>query len=290
MKITKSFLFSNPWNIVIEDNWSFVSDLKTKIVSDITSKDKDFKILKNNFVYFWPDWDIAYDEEWFIKWCKKRWLDAEKEIDIYKKTIEKYNKFKTDYWFIKAIDKAYDSFKDVYLDKLYYLDFYSIEKYWKTYLWNLMFYAKQTWDIELVDKILNSIIKPINVLINKKKIDWVAFIPPSIDRKTQLMTEIEKWLNLNLPKLKLIKLFKEKVVAQKSLSKKEDRIINARDTIFVLDKKFSCNNILLIDDAVWSWATLNETAKKIKEKWYAKKVIWLAIVWSYKGFEVINEI
>ncbi len=90
--------------------------------------------------------------------------------------------------------------------------------------------------------------------------------------------------------LNLIKLFKEKVVAQKSLSKKEDRIINTRDIIFVLDKKFSSDTILRIDDAVWSWTTLNETAKKIKQKWFAKKVIWLAIVWSFKWFEVINEV
>jgi hypothetical protein len=41
---------------------------------------------------------------------------------------------------------------------------------------------------------------------------------------------------------------------------------------------------------VGSWATLNETAKKIKQAHIAKKVIGVAIVWSYKGFEVINEI
>jgi len=289
-KSPKVYYFVRENNIEVDSEWKFVSDIKNEEVNDIISKDKNFKIFHNNFVNFSPDWDIAYDSEWFIKWCQKRWLKPEKEIDFYKKTIEKYNKFKTSYWLIKWIDKVKDTFKDVYLDKIYYLDFYSIEKYWKTYLWNLMFYAKQTWDMELTAKILDSIIKSINQLIEKKDIDAIAFIPPSIDRKTQLMTEIEKWLNLKLPKLKLIKLFKEKVVAQKSLSKKEDRIINARDTIFTLDKNFSSDNILIIDDAVWSWATLNETAKKIKQKWFAKKVIWLAIVWSYKWFEVINEV
>jgi predicted amidophosphoribosyltransferase len=53
-----------------------------------------------------------------------------------------------------------------------------------------------------------------------------------------------------LNELKLIKLFKDKVVAQKSLNKKSDRIENARDTIFVLDKKFKSDTILLIDDAI----------------------------------------
>ena len=182
------------------------------------------------------------------------------------------------------------TFEKTYLNEIFYLDFYSIEKYGKTYLWNLMFYAKQTWDRELANKILETIKYPIYKLINEKNIDSFAFIPPSIDRKTQLMDELREWLNINLKELKLIKIFKDKIVAQKSLNRKEDRIQNAMDTIFILKNDFNSNTILLIDDAVWSWATLNETAKKIKEKKIAKNVIWLAIVWSYKWFEVINEI
>lgn len=251
--------------------------------------DKDFFDI-NKFVFFWPDWETKFWKEWFISWCKKRNLEINKEFNIYEKTLEKYNNHKTKYWLIKWIEKMKSTFEEVYLDKVYYLDFYSIEKYWKTYLWNLMFYAKQTWDTDLAKKIIDDIKADIYNLIRIKNIDSFAFIPPSIDRKVQLMDEIKEWLWLNLPELKLIKLFKDKVVAQKSLNKKSDRIENARDTIFVLDKKFKSDTILLIDDAVWSWATLNETAKKIKDKWIAKRVIWLAIVWSYKGFEVINEV
>ena len=244
----------------------------------------------NKFANFWADGEVTYNLEWFNNWCKKRNLDTSKEFDIYERTLEKYDAFKTKYGLIKGIEKMKTTFDEVALDKVYYLDFYSIEKYGKTYLWNLMFYAKQTWDSELTSKILEDITDPIYNLIRIKNIDAFAFIPPSIDRKVQLMDELKKWLGLNLKELNLIKLFKDKVVAQKSLNKKSDRIENARDTIFVLDKKFKCDTILLIDDAVWSWATLNETAKKIKQKWFAKRVIWLAIVWSYKWFEVINEV
>jgi len=49
-------------------------------------------------------------------------------------------------------------------------------------------------------------------------------------------------------------------------------------------------SVLLIDDAVGSGATLNETAKKLKLSGMAKKVIGFAIVGSMKGFEVIREV
>lgn len=253
------------------------------------SIDEDFFDV-HKFAYFWPDWETHYGKSGFISWCKKRKIDPVKEFPTYQNTLKKYDAFKTKYGLIKWIHKMKDTFDEVYLDKVYYLDFYSIEKYGKTYLWNLMFYAKQTGDTDLWTKVVSEIKDDVYNLIRIKNIDAFAFIPPSIDRKIQLMDEIKDGLWLDLKELRLIKLFRDKVVAQKSLSKKSDRIENARDTIFLLDKKFKANTILLIDDAVWSWATLNETAKKIKQRWYAKKVIWLAIVWSYKWFEVINEV
>ncbi len=46
----------------------------------------------------------------------------------------------------------------------------------------------------------------------------------------------------------------------------------------------------LIDDAVGSGATLQETARKIKDRGIAKKVYGVALVGSIKGFEVISEV
>ena len=50
-------------------------------------------------------------------------------------------------------------------------------------------------------------------------------------------------------------------------------------------------NILLLDDAVGSGATLNEVAKKIRERKICQgKIIGLAITGSFKGFDVISEL
>ncbi|MFA6622451.1 MAG: hypothetical protein WCV43_08870, partial [Candidatus Caldatribacteriota bacterium] len=76
---------------------------------------------------------------------------------------------------------------------------------------------------------------------------------------------------------------------QKTLNKLDDRIDNAKKTIVVEDC-FQYNNVLLIDDAVGSGATLNETAAQIKQNKIAKNVIGLAITGSFKGFDVISEV
>ena len=58
-----------------------------------------------------------------------------------------------------------------------------------------------------------------------------------------------------------------------------------------MDERNVYDNILLIDDAVGSGATLNETARQIKTKGLCGgRLIGLAITGSFKGFDVISEI
>ncbi len=247
-------------------------------------------IIDNNFILFEANGNVLYWFDWFIKWCENRNINPILESDIYIDTLWKYQKYKNENWMINWIEKIKSTFEEVFLDEIYYLDFYSIEKYWKTMLWNLMLYGKQNSDKDIIEKIISLIKIPILDFINKNNIDSFAFIPPSINRKIQIMDKLNKGLDIKLNELKLIKIFRDKIVSQKSLSKKEDRIINARETIFIENKNFKSNKILLIDDAVWSGSTLNETAKKIKESWISNYVIWIAIVWSFKWFEIINEV
>lgn len=247
-------------------------------------------IIDKNFILFEPNWNVLNWFTWFSKWCENRNINPVIETDFYINTLEKYENFRNNKWLINWIDKIKSSFVEVYLDEIYYFDFYSIEKYGKTLLWNLMLYGKQSPDKDILYRIISIIKEPILNFIKENNIDSFAFIPPSIDRKIQIMDKLNKGLSIKIRELKLMKVFRDKIVSQKSLSKKDDRIINARDTIFIQNKNFHAEKILLIDDAVWSGSTLNETAKKIKESWISKYVIWIAIVWSFKWFEVINEV
>jgi len=58
----------------------------------------------------------------------------------------------------------------------------------------------------------------------------------------------------------------------------------------VVDDKRMFKKILLIDDAVGSGATINETACKMKLKKMTAEVIGFAVVGSFKGFDVIQEV
>ncbi len=131
--------------------------------------------------------------------------------------------------------------------------------------------------------------KNIKTILKKYSIEAVGFIPPTVKREIQFMKELEKNLNIALPTVKISKIKTEIIVPQKTLSKMKDRIINAQNTIVVEEKK-NFKNILLIDDAVGSGATFNETAKKIVKNGVAKNIYGIAVTGSFKGFDVISEV
>jgi predicted amidophosphoribosyltransferase len=104
------------------------------------------------------------------------------------------------------------------------------------------------------------------------------------------MKQLQKRLELNSRTLDVVKIKTQVIVPQKTLSKLDDRITNARETIVVRDTG-SYRNILILDDAIGSGATLNEIAKKIRQKGICQgKIIGLAITGSPNGFEVISEV
>lgn len=106
------------------------------------------------------------------------------------------------------------------------------------------------------------------------------------------MTIKAKVLNLfhiALPVIEIKKLSGLIPVPQKSLAKLDERIRNAENTFAVTDQR-KFKTIILIDDAVGSGATLNQITGKIKNKKVAKKIIGLAIVGSFKGFDVITDV
>jgi len=107
----------------------------------------------------------------------------------------------------------------------------------------------------------------------------------------RVMDELKKSLNLDLTEINIEKVTSKTKVAQKTLRKLEDRIANARTTMAVDPNQKITGNVLIIDDATGSGATLNETAKKILNITNAKvKIIGYTVVGSFKGFDVISEI
>ena len=266
------------------------------IVLEKESKKDDYfiknevkNLIDNRFLDITPKGVKVKGWQGFIGWSEKRKLDVTKSAEDFVKIIKKYDSMRID-GFLDGIKKMKATFSKIYLDKVFYLDFYSIERFGKTKLGQELLYAKQSQDKKLIKELVENIKNPVNFLIKKYKIDAVAFIPPTVKREVQLMKELEKLLNLNLHRIKISKIKTPVVVPQKTLSKLEDRIENAKNT-FVVEESGCYNNILLIDDAVGSGSTLNEIACQIKDRKISKnKIIGLSITGSFKGFDVISEV
>jgi len=254
-----------------------------------TLPDAQKSVIEFNFFMVTPQGNMLSGINAFGQWCADRNLDPIKTASEYMAIWEKYHAYKKD-GLIDGKEKFKSAFAEIYLDDIYYLDFYALERFGKTKLGWLLLYAKQTQNKKMMEQI-GTLAKPIiNDLIQTKNIDAVGFIPATVKRKIQFQKELERILHLPLPKINLVKARNAVAVPQKSLAKLEDRVVNARATIFVDDDR-QHKNILLIDDAVGSGATLNETAKKIKDKKLcAGKIIGLALTGSFKGFDVISEI
>jgi hypoxanthine-guanine phosphoribosyltransferase len=262
---------------------------------DFLNKDISFEkdvenIINSNYFFITSVGEIKQGVDGFVYWCDRNGLDPVKAGLEYCKTLEKYNKHRLSSGLIDGMNKIKSSFDVVNLDELFYLDFYAIERFGKTKLGQLLLYSKQSQDKKIIKSLSASIRERVISLVNDQEIDGVCFIPPTVKREVQLMKELEKNLELPLKKIGIVKIRSDIVVPQKTLSKIGDRIENAKGTFFI-DDKGSYNNILLIDDAVGSGATLNVVAGKIRQaKLNRGKIIGLAITGSYKGFDVISEV
>lgn len=266
-----------------------IAEVKKAIKVENIIDNKIAKEIEQKFLIITPAGEKKEGVSGFVYFCKKNSLPVEKTAIEYLKTIAKYDKYKKS-GLIDGSSKLKNTFSKVYLDEVFYLDFYSIERFGKTRLGQLLLYAKQSQNKALMKEIIIEIKPRIDSIIKKFKIDGLGYIPPTVKRETQLMKVLEKGLKEDIRKVKIAKVKTTVAVPQKTLNKLIDRIENAKNTI-VVEENSSYKNILLIDDAVGSGATLNETAKKIRDKKICKgKIIGLSLTGSFNGFDVISEV
>lgn len=248
------------------------------------------KVIDDNFLVITPAGERREGLDGFIYWCEKQKLPVEKTAREYGETIKKYLSYKDKKdGIIDGLYKIKHTFNQVFIDKVFYLDFYSIERFGKTKLGQILLYAKQSQNKNLIKELVEQVKPKIISLIERFHVDAVGYIPPTVKREVQLMRELERQLNLSVPSIDLVKVKTPVAVPQKTLNRLEDRVENAKSTIVVADKK-KYKTVLLLDDALGSGATLNETAQKMKDQQLAQTIIGLAITGSFSGFEVISEV
>jgi len=277
--------------------------VKKTIDSYLASKDcifqKDTELassIEDNFLYITPQGDMKTGIEGFLLWCVDKSRDFNKTASEYKSVTTESQAFYKN-GFIDATDKMIHTFKtDIRLDGMYYLDFYVLKVFGKTKLGMLLLYGKQNQDIAMMRQVISAVEVGIYKFVKQYDIGTIVFVPPTIYRNVQFMKELDEQLRLPLARIQLKKAKGEVSVAQKTLSSLKDRIENAKNTIFIASyseyiQPSQGKNILVIDDAVGSGATINEIARKITEKGLKTgKIYGLAITGSMNGFEVINEV
>ncbi len=227
----------------------------------------------------------------FDYWCKQRKLPTEKTVLEFIETKKKYESYYQKNRLINGIEKLRNTkgYKMIWLDQLFYLDFYAIERFGKTRLGTLLHYAKQGQNKYLMSVMMSEISERIARFVKEQKADAIGFVPPTIKREVQIMKFIQTHLHISLPSVTIKKLSGIIPVPQKSLPKLEERIRNAENTFAISDQR-QFNHLILIDDAVGSGSTLNQIAEKVKNKKVAVKVTGLAVVGSFKGFDVITDV
>ncbi len=262
-----------------------------EIVDFTTINNENQEYLAKNFLLITEIGKMLEGVVGFSQWCKQRKLPLEKTVDEFLKTKLRYDSFFDINGIINGKEKLVNTkgYDKIFLDEILYLDFYAIERFGKTRLGTLLHYAKQGQNKFLMKILLSEIKQKVAGLIKANPFDAVGFVPPTIRREVQIMKYLETHLKINLPKINIQKISGIIPVPQKSLNKIEERISNAENT-FAVSETVKYKHILLIDDAVGSGSTLNQIAGKIKQKGIAKKITGLAIVGSFKGFDVVTDV
>lgn len=260
-----------------------------KEIEFVSPEEKSF--LKDNFIVIDTQGNERIGIDAFAYWCLQRKMPIQKMLKDYLNLKEEHRKYYDRSGNIDGMQKLNNTkeFDNIWLDGLFYLDFYAIERFGKTKLGTQLHFAKQGQNKMLMNEMMSEVSFRIKDFICDQKADAVGFVPPTIRREVQLMKFIENFLQIPLPVLEIDKIGGIIPIPQKSLSKMTERIQNAENTFAITDNH-QYKKVVLIDDAVGSGATLNQIARKIKMKKVAEKVIGMAIVGSFKGFDVITDV
>ena len=259
---------------------------------DVHISSKYQGLIEDNFYTILPDGKEEYGVQAFLHWCQKRGYNPEQKAKEYYGSMMLFEKSEKEKYAIDVTKKIRNTFvNESYLDQLWYLYPYSIAVFGKTKISQLIYHAKQTQDIALMKRVFSMIDIHIRGFIDYIKPDAIAFIPPTVPRKKQIMTELKKFIHSDLPEIRVEKLKSGILVQQKSLKDLGDRVYNAQHTMIVttrVNKRYK--KLLIIDDFTGSGSTLNQVAKKCKDQGLADVVIGLTLTGSINGFDVLREV
>ncbi len=252
------------------------------------------RIIEENFLSITPEGRLLYGLDGF-----SYWISQNRKSDFLEESVNEYvtihvhqsQLFSSEGW-IDATSKLSTTFKETPIKKLLLGGIYSYPTFGRTKLAKLIMFAKQTGEKKLIAEICEQVQPLLDKLIKKFAIQAIVFIPPTIPRPVQFMSELERNLSFRLPVIPLLKVVPGDVpVPQKILRTIDERVLNAKSSMYLRDNLGNTyKNILLIDDVTGSGASFHEVAKKLHSQNSTSTLIAFSLVGNIKGFEVIREI
>lgn len=233
--------------------------------------------------------------EGFTVWCERRWVDLTDAAARRVWHIQYIDAIRHPRW-IDATSKL-DDYPNRSLKSLRYGNIYALPEFWKTKYWTFMEIAKTQPSLAIFDQLCTTFQRTLQQCIQHLQIDALCFAQPTAKRSMQLMDYAKDVLIPTLPRIG-IKKVKGYFPPQKTLKHRSDRIWNAQNS-FELERWqiHTYKNVLIIDDAVWSGATLNEIWTKLLNAWVAKHVYWFSMIGTANGifdavkkFEVLSAV
>ncbi len=117
----------------------------------------------------------------------------------------------------------------------------------------MTFYGKQSQNKTLILESIDEVYYKIECLLQRGAYSAIAITPWSIERKNQFLKILKnKLIPLGVPFVQMVKYYPNSIaIPQKTLKTREQRILNAKNTIFVDDSEIEkYEKVLLIDDFV----------------------------------------
>lgn len=249
-------------------------------------------IIEQNFSYLSPRGSLLFGEEAF-----QDWLASKKLVKDYIPLAKAYSDLNENIYGpilsrpFATTDRLRQILPDLSIQSAWVSDFYALPQFGKTKLGNLVHVCKTSPAPKFMNLICSLIGPDIKTLLHQLKIDTICWVPHSIKRPSPFLPTVRKHLALDLPEIQVRKIFAGSIpVPQKSIARLEDRIENARSTLYVDPLNLKIKRVLVIDDAIGSGATINELSKILTRTFHPQEIHAYAIVGSYKGFEVISQV
>lgn len=303
----KVVTITNKWvwtNIIHKDNlWKIKEKIIAHIDAEYIAKSKIIKpnSLYNILAYFIIQEESEYKES-YSNFIEKKFIDLESEnkrsYGVFLTLLQSKDKTPL----INAESKLtsltpeYKTCKEkIVLDSLHYTGLDKIDNI-KSTMYQTMESIKEFQDRKEIENFYKEVFtKDFEELIHHYTIDTIIVIPNSVWRKISFNEYIEKKLKKTFSTIPFITV-KTNVFPGRRPQKKIHgickRIENATKLFDIVDiPNKQAKNILLIDDVLWSGATMNTIAKKIKAKVPTAQLHGYSILGSYrKWFDVVSGI